>query len=228
MVFGNYTPLFHIPEENHDKDPINVHCGGEILHHFQEQWENIHQLNEENAKKANMLADDIQKLASKIDSSKKNIILITNMISKLSSDISDGLECVKRLYSTTETIESKLIDLENLIDEVEFKKLKEQHCFHLEQYEKKKKDAFETTKCALQENHQKKVADYEASKKLLMEERQKVFQDAFKLDLELYKTSGTMPDHKQISPNGALLEEIQLDVDQNELSKFFDDTNEST
>nr|CAI5861683.1 unnamed protein product [Callosobruchus analis] len=219
--------LFSVPEQNHDKEPINVHCGGEILHNFQKQWEDIHQLNEDNAKKASLLADDIQKLAGKVDSSKKNIAIITNIISKLSSDITHSLQSVKTLYSTAETIESKLIELENLIDEVQFKHLKEQHSYHLEQYEKKKKDAFETTKCALEENHKKKVVDYEASKKLVMEERQKVFQEAFKLDLELYKRSGTIPDHK-ISPNGALLEEIQLDVDQNELSKFFDDINEST
>ncbi|CAH1977351.1 unnamed protein product [Acanthoscelides obtectus] len=79
------------------------------------------------------------------------------------------------------------------------------------------------TKSALEENYKKKVVEYEASKKLIMEERQKVFQDAFKTDLELYKTSGTIPDHRQTTPNSALLEEIQLDVDQNELSKFFDD-----
>jgi len=46
---------------------------------------------------------------------------------------------------------------------------------------------------SLEEDYRKKLADSEESKKNILEERQKVFQEAFKSDLELYKSLGTIP-----------------------------------
>ncbi|XP_018562640.1 dysbindin [Anoplophora glabripennis] len=220
------VPLFNTEgKEIKEKEAINLYAGADILQHFQNQWEELHQINEDNAKKAEIVAQDITKITSNITCSKENLSLITHILSNsnLPGNIGNCLENIKSLYTLSDKIESGLIDLENLIDEIEFEKLKVQHQFHLQQYELRKEESLESFKNTLEENHTRKVAEYEAKKKSVMEERQKAFQDAFKSDLEVYKSLGTLPEINQRKQNGALLEEIQIDYDPSELDQFFNE-----
>lgn len=220
------VPIFNTDgREIKEKETLNLNAGGDILQHFQNQWEEMHQINEHNAKKADGVAQNINKITSRITASKENLSLITHILStsNLPGNIANCLENIKTLYTLSDKIERELIDLENLIDEVEFEKLKKQHRFHLQQYELRKEESLESFKNTLEENHSKKVAEYEAKKKNVMEQRQKTFQDAFKSDLEIYKSLGTLPEINQRKQNGALLEEIQLDYDPSELDQFFNE-----
>lgn len=54
-------------------------------------------------------------------------------------------------------------------------------------------DALEEYKLTLENEHKKKIVTHEANKKKVSEERQRVFQEAFKTDLEIYKNLGTIP-----------------------------------
>lgn len=54
-------------------------------------------------------------------------------------------------------------------------------------------DTLNKLKESLDKHYVEQVAKFEISKKHVLEERQKVFQDAFKGDLEVYKTLGTIP-----------------------------------
>ncbi|XP_056642314.1 dysbindin protein homolog [Diorhabda sublineata] len=205
---------------------INVNAGAEILAHYQNNWEELHGINEESAEKAEKLADEIEKISTFVSDNKKNLEFINNTVlySKLSSSISKCLEDIQRLYESSENIEKKLIKLEDLIDEADFNKMKNRHVYHLEQYKMRKDESLTNLTAELKVKHLKKVEEYELSKKELLKERQQVFQDAFKNDLEIYKNSGIVPGQIQNKRrNGALLEEIQLDYDQKELDQFFND-----
>lgn len=220
--------LFNTTEESSTviKDTINLNAGANILQHFQNQWEEIHKLNEENAKNADDAAKMIDQISHEIKSTKENVKLLTNLVSNsnLTENISNCLKEVQTLYKTAESVESDLIKLQELIDEVEFQKLKSQHQYHLTQYKKRKEENFEKMEAAMKFEHSKKIEDYEAQKKKILEERQKVFQDAFKSDLETYKNLGTIPKNSEMNKrNAAILEEIELDFDQNELDQFFNE-----
>lgn len=222
------VPIFNIEGREKDikeNETINLYAGADILQHFQNQWEDMHQINEHNAKKADGVAQEISKVTSRITASKENLSLITHIISNsnLCGNITNCLENIKTLYTLSDKIERDLINLENLIEEIEFEKLRVQHQYHLQQYELRKEESLESFKNTLEEAHSKKVAEYEAKKKNVMEQRQKTFQDAFKSDLEIYKSLGTLPEINQRKQNGALLEEIQLDYDPRELDQFFNE-----
>lgn len=167
-------------------EKINLNAGANVLQQFQNNWEELHKNNEDNAKNAEIVAIMIDKLSGDIDKNKENVKLLTNIVTNyhLSDNISNCLKAVNTLYETAENVERNLIELEQIIDEVEFQKLKSQHQFHLYEYEKRKEENFERQKISLQLEHSKKIKEYETSMQKQLEERQKVFQDAFKSDLE--------------------------------------------
>lgn len=220
--------LFSTTEESSTviKDKINLNAGANILQHFQNQWEELHKLNEENAKSAENTAVMIDEISQKIKTTKENVKLLTNLVSNsnLTENISSCLKAVKTLYETASNVEDGIVQLQQLIDEVEYQNLKSQHQYHLAQYKKRKEESFEKMEASAKLEHSKKIEEYEVKKKKILEERQKVFQDAFKSDLEAYKNLGTIPKNSEINKgNAAILEEIELDFDHNELDQFFNE-----
>ncbi|CAG9859577.1 unnamed protein product [Phyllotreta striolata] len=217
--------LFNTEEQQIKRNPVNINAGAELLAHFQNQWEDLHELNEKNAAEAAKAAGEIEKITKFVNDNKMNIALINHILSNsnLIKNIDKCTDTIQDLYGLSENLEKQLVELEVLIDQTNFEKLKNRHRYHLEQYEKRKEESFEKYKTELEKKHLKKVEEYEASKKALMQERQQVFQDAFKTDIEMYKNLGTVPSKINSNQNGALLEEIQLDFDQSELDQFFND-----
>lgn len=208
------------------KDTVNVNAGAGILQHYQTLWEELHNANAENAKDADRIALEVDQISGKINSQKENLELLSHILStsSLTSNITRCLDSINDLYKTSHSVEAELVKLESLIDQMGFENLKNRHNYHLNQYELRKEESLEKFQIKLEESHDKKVAEYEASKKAVQQERQKVFQDAFKTDMELYKSMGTIPEITKKGQNGALLEEIQIDYDQKELDQFFNDS----
>lgn len=218
--------IFNVAEESPVpvQNTFNLNAGASILLHFQQQWEILHKLNEDNAKKAEIVTKRINEISAEINNNKENVKLLTHLVSSsnLTETISNCLHSMTILYETANKVEDELINFEKLIDEIEFQKLKTQHLYHLGQYKKRKEENFEKIKTTVELQHSTKMKEYETSKQKISEERQKVFQDAFKSDLETYKSSGTIPKNNEISKiSGTILEEIELDYDENELDQFF-------
>ncbi|ENN71378.1 hypothetical protein YQE_11925, partial [Dendroctonus ponderosae] len=210
--------------------PVNTQAGAGILQHFQDQWQDIHELNEQNASNAQKVAVEIQQVAKRMASSQTNIDLVTHLLttSKLTSNIEQCLTQVDQLYKTCEVVEQKLLDFEVLLEDIEFEGMIKRHKALLESYKIRKQDNLNKLKESLDKHYVQQVAKFENSKKHVLEEREKVFQDAFKGDLEVYKSLGTIPKvDLPKTQSGAILEEIQLDFDPNELEEFFNNTSAS-
>lgn len=223
-----HANLFNASEEATTviNDEINLQAGAAVLQHFQEEWEELHKNNEVNARNAEIVGENIEKISKEINTNKEHVKLLTDMISNsnLVENISNCLKAVKTLYETAQSVETGLTELEQLIDEVEYQKLKSYHQFHLSEYAKKKETDFGKLKISLQEQYSKKVEDFEISKQKVSKKRQKDFQDAFKSDIEIYKNTGTIPKKELVNKNNsAILEEIDLDYDPNELDQFFNE-----
>lgn len=54
-------------------------------------------------------------------------------------------------------------------------------------------ESLKAFEASLKEKHEKAAAEAELKKKKELEERQQVFHEAFKTDLEIYKNFGTIP-----------------------------------
>lgn len=97
-------------------------AGAEILRHFQEQWVDLHNLNEENAKKASAVSQQTKDLQSKVEKQRKDLTLLSEWMFSL-SHLKDHLDnVIKQLLDVNclfDDVESKLSDLESLIEERE-------------------------------------------------------------------------------------------------------------
>jgi hypothetical protein len=75
------VPLF---SSNSDKGcvqcEVNLNAGSEILTHFQNEWEVLHNTNEDNAKKAAAAAATIAKITHKIDRDKQSLSVMTHLL----------------------------------------------------------------------------------------------------------------------------------------------------
>lgn len=118
----------------------NLNAGSEILSHYQNEWQALHNQSEENAKKAEKAATDIAKITHKIERDKKSLTVMTSLLanSNLKQNISNCTKQIEELYNSFNEVEEKLVKLEDLINNIEFENMKKQHRFHLQEYKIRK------------------------------------------------------------------------------------------
>ncbi|KAK9890961.1 hypothetical protein WA026_013299 [Henosepilachna vigintioctopunctata] len=213
-------------EKNKAEDPVNFDAGADILDHFKNEWELFHETNENNTKKASKVAESVKEIHANLTKEKNNVKVITEVLtnSNLISNINGIDKQIRQLYDLCENVEKSLITLENVIDEIDFQKMKNQHKYHLMKYKERKTENLRALELKLKDQKADELKQLEIENSKKMEERQQVFQEAFRNDLELFKSLGQIPkvelSRKQPS---ALLEEFQVDVDENELNQFFEE-----
>lgn len=121
---------------------VNLNAGARILNHYQVQWQQLHEINEDNAKNAAELADIIFTMHEKISVDQRNINDIINLVDGGSQNLSKGvehcLEQVQQLTESFETVESSLLQLENLIENLELQEKQLEHRFQLALYKERK------------------------------------------------------------------------------------------
>ncbi|KAL3287767.1 hypothetical protein HHI36_002229 [Cryptolaemus montrouzieri] len=113
-------------EKTKEENLVNYEAGSEILDHFKREWEILHETNECNARKAAEVADNIEKIYSKINKNKNNVGIITEILtnSNLISSIKGVGRQIGDLYDLCDKVERDLLQLEDVIDEIEFQNLK--------------------------------------------------------------------------------------------------------
>lgn len=176
---------------------VNLHAGAQILNYFQEQWEQIHELNEKNAANGEVLANLIDDLHRKVSADHRNVLDMTYLLSSGTSNLSGSIEnCVSQvtaLHESFETVEKDLLQLENLIEELELQEKELEHRFQLAMYKEKKLANLEALRLQLAEKHTQSVSEHECRQKQLLQERQLVFAEAFQSDLQHYRQRGSIP-----------------------------------
>ncbi|KAF2885236.1 hypothetical protein ILUMI_20955 [Ignelater luminosus] len=205
------------------KPSIDLNAGAEILSHFQQEWAELHELNENNARKATTLAETINNMHDKINKDYNNIIDIIHIVNgkpSLNKSIDKCAVQLQQLHESFQNTEESLINLEQIIDKIELEKKKVDHKYQLTLYKEKKLANFEKLRTELAVKHAQSVMDQELKQKKMLEERQQAFEEAFNNDLETYKSLGTIPKIETKVQTSALLEEIQLDLDQQDLETF--------
>jgi septal ring factor EnvC (AmiA/AmiB activator) len=212
---------------------VNLNAGADLLHRYQTQWQQMHQLNEENAR----IASDIAKGINDIDmSSKRQHLLMSELLSQLSSlpQIKGTIDSIEKDLNKTKKqiiqIEEILTTLEEKKEEEDFEKLKLDHQYKCAVYKETKASQFETIKVKLALEHSHKVQEFEKHQQNILKERQEAFQAAFEDQLNLYKTQGKIDRKESFKEDNnqkrASIEEIVIETEKSEevaLEEFLED-----
>lgn len=128
-------------EEPIENPNIPLNSGADILTHFQKEWVELHEINEENAKNANSLAQTINNLHKKVSKDYSNVIKINQLLNTpplLNKTIDVCFKQIKDLQKSFENTEKGLLDLEDAIERLELEKGKIEHKYQLALYKEKK------------------------------------------------------------------------------------------
>lgn len=120
---------------------LTVNAGAEILKHFQQQWVQLHTLNEVNCKNASVVSNNITDLSFKYHRSKQNISELNEWLISipfLKESINNCARQMSEIYSVCDSLEKNLLELEDLIEQTEFEVNKAHHINQLKLYKQAK------------------------------------------------------------------------------------------
>ncbi|KAL6266527.1 hypothetical protein P5V15_003374 [Pogonomyrmex californicus] len=200
---------------------VNYDAGADVLHHFQLQWNELHELAEENAGKAQEADALISSIYEKLQHEWNNVACLNNTLAyipKINNAIQDLMDQIGNLQEMFEEVEGALYRLEDLNEMLDLQSRQLDHRFQLALYKEKKLIELNNFKTKLANEHTERLSQHELNQQKKLKERRETFEEAFKEDLEEYKATGSIP-KLPVSTEGPSLDEIVLDVD----SKIFDE-----
>lgn len=175
---------------------VNIYAGCELLEKYENDWSEIHLLNEQNVDRALKIDKTISTLnvrAEKFatDISDLNISLVS--LPTVINTLNNCLETIADIESKCQNMEVKLIDLEDLFEVLELQEKQLDHRFEMAMYKEKKLAELERVRQELAAQHAANVKEYELSLRKMQQERQMAFQEAFQDDLKTFKEKGSIP-----------------------------------
>lgn len=195
---------------------LNVAAGCSLLAKYEDDWQQIHGANEKNAEKAAQIANQISgiqdqashqhRIMSELNSSLAGIPTLIAQL-QASSQVLNSLEEMGK------QLEIELEKLEDLCEECELQEFILEQQFQLSRHKQKKLNELEQYRQQIAQKHQSKIKDQEQTLLKLQRERQAVFDDAFREDMEEYKQRGQLT-KIQTTSNKLALEEVVLEANE--------------
>lgn len=213
---------------------ISQNAGADLLHHYQKQWEEMHNFDAENAKRAEEVDALIGNLHKQCEQELAAIRQLNSQLKALpalQSSIMMLMGKIGELEGIFEEVEDALINLEDTIETQELQERQLDHRFQLALYKEKKLADFEALRAKLAEEHAHNIAEFERRQKEILKERERTFKEAFEEDLQQYRQHGRVERVSSCSSadSQVLLENIELNQDSAELNDFLgDETGEET
>lgn len=204
--------------KNVHKSRVNTNAGSELLLRYQTQWQQMHELNEINAKKAEEIAKVItetDRMSKKLDTSMDELLTQLSSLPQFMESIDliekDLLES-KKLFVQIEQI---LTNLEDIKEVEEFEKLKLDQNYKVMVYKDTKDSELEAIRVRLAVEHTNRVKEFEKQHQNILKERQEAFQMAFEEELNRYKTHGKI-ERQESNPMTTSIEEIVIEAEQSD------------
>ncbi|KAI8041495.1 dysbindin protein homolog [Drosophila gunungcola] len=195
---------------------LNVAAGCSLLAKYEDDWQQIHGANEENAEKAAEIATQISGVQLRASNQRR-------IISELNSSLSGIPTLIAQLQASSKTLQSleqmgqqlevELEKLEDLCEECELQEFILEQQFQLSRHKQRKLNELEQYRQQVASKHQAKIQDQEQKLLQLQRERQAVFDDAFRGDMEEYKQRGQLT-KIQTNSNRLALEEVVLEANE--------------
>ncbi|XP_077455216.1 dysbindin-A-like isoform X3 [Stigmatopora argus] len=211
------------------------HCGAglDILSSYEENWFLLHKKTKDCAQVAEAVDGEVVMLSAHWEKSRSALTKLQEQLQSLPTFISELdtiTASIAHLEGDFEELESRLIYLETLCHQCEQQTLKQQHFDQLEIYKKKKRREFEALEVELNGKHAQKVAKLEQARQQKLKERQKVFEEAFNKDLEIYRSTGYLHHKEATDTDGVVLDQVTITnlSDQEALDDFLNSTDDLT
>ncbi|EFN76857.1 dysbindin protein homolog [Harpegnathos saltator] len=200
---------------------VNYDAGADILHRFQLQWNELHELSEENAGKAQEADTLVSSIHEKLQHEWDSVTCLNSTLAyipKINNAIQDLMDQIGNLQEMFEEVEGALYRLEDLNEMLDLQNRQLEHRFQLAMYKEKKLLELNNFKAKLANEHIERISQYELKQQKKLKERRETFEEVFKEDLEEYKATGSIS-KLPLSSEGPSLDEIVLDID----TKIFDE-----
>lgn len=204
----------------------NVHydAGADVLHRFQLQWNELHELAEENAEKAQEADKLITSIYERLEQEWNNVACLNSTLAyipKINSAIQDLMDQIGTLQEMFEEVEGAIYRLEDLNEVLDLQSSQLDHRFQLALYKEKKLAELNSVKAKLANEHIERVSKHELKQQKILKERRETFEEVFKEELEEYKSTGSIP-KIPVTKEGPSLDEIDLDIDSTIFDEFLD------
>ncbi|XP_037939409.1 dysbindin protein homolog [Teleopsis dalmanni] len=196
---------------------VNVAAGCNLLAKYEDDWVSINKMSEENARRADQIATEIDKIKQK---TMEQRVVMTDLITCLSGipglivKLENSKKTLQDITEFATRVERETDVLQNLCEECEMQEFILQKQFELSQYKQKKMGELEVYRQKVAAEHQGKIRQHEEHLKQIQRERQAVFDDAFRGDIEEFKQKGVITKISTESKAKVTLEEVDLQDEQ--------------
>lgn len=221
--FKNWSNRTRIVQKGACLENVNLDAGADILQKYQDNWAKISKASVDNAKKAQVIDDDIKKIFISIKEQHDTMKTLNSLLEGLphiSNSLNITLEKIDFLGETLHTVEKMLINLENIAEVEEIHNNKLYHEQQLAIYKTKKNDEVEHIKIAQSQKHAVKLSVYERQMQALVQEKQKAFDEMFKDDMKSYENTGHVIVRSVSNDSHVDISEISINEDYDALEAF--------
>ncbi|KAH8274533.1 hypothetical protein KR044_006577 [Drosophila immigrans] len=193
---------------------LNVAAGCNLLAKYEDDWQQIHAANEQNAGQAAEVATQITSIQQRASSQQATITQLNSCLAGLPAlvvKLRASAETLASLEELGAQLEVELEQLEELCEECELQEFVLEQQFQLSQHKQRKLSELELHRQKIAAEHQQKIRAHELQLRQLQRERQAVFDDAFRSDLEEYKQRGQLTKIPTRESKQTALEEVVLE-----------------
>ncbi|XP_012270950.1 dysbindin protein homolog [Orussus abietinus] len=212
------------PKKKANVRNINYGAGADILHYFQLQWNELHELAELNAEKAQEADTLITNIYERLQEEWNGVSCLNSSIAsipKINNEIQILMDQIGSLQELFEEVEGAMFKLEDLNEILDLQSRQLDHRFQLALYKEKKLSELDSVRAKLAEEHSNKVLQHEIKQQKTLRERQETFEEAFKQELEEYKNTGCLLKLPALQ-QGPSLDEIELETNSADFHEFLD------
>ncbi|XP_056141699.1 dysbindin-A-like [Lampris incognitus] len=200
-------------------------AGLELLSRYEESWVLLHKGTKDCAQTAEAVDGEIVMMSAHWERRKTAFTQLEKQLQTLPGFINELDTITARLAHLEgdfEEMESRLVYLETLCCLCEQQRFKQHYINDLEKYKKNKRKELEVLKVELDSEHSQKVADLELVTQQKLMARQKIYEEAFKQDMEKYLSTGYLQPREPTGGQVCALDQMTVtDIsDQNALDEF--------
>ncbi|XP_026750536.1 dysbindin [Galleria mellonella] len=219
--------IFKDKQKVNSDGKVNYGAGGALLEKYQEQWAELHQNADRNAK----AADEVDKLILELHESTKIKLQNAHALSQglmqipaLTAAVAQCMDSLKNVQHLLKSVEDDLVEFEDIVERRAMEKWKLDHHYHLTLYKEKKMAALEDIRNQLAKNNTELSFEKEKRELAELQARRENSSVAFQNDMARYLNSGIVP----VGPSGPpssprmTLEQVELEDDGSDLEKFLD------
>lgn len=137
--------IFKDRQKGSSEAKVNYGAGGALLEKYQEEWAELHENADKNAK----AADEVDKLILELHETAKVKLQTANEFSQalshlpnLTATVAQCMDSLKNVQNLLKTVEDELVEFEDIVERSKMENWKLDHHYHLTLYKEKKMGRF--------------------------------------------------------------------------------------